>query len=499
MSLDPISLRVASHATAPEDAVKAGRARRVLPLLRRKHLLLCTLLIANAAAMEALPIFLDNLVGSIAAVLISVSAVLIFGEIVPQAIFLKYALPIGAVLSPGIWMLIVALSPLGWPLSKVIDAILGDGTHGTMYRRHELKELIGMHAGDAMIDDDDGDAGSAAQRRVAGMRAEIGRLQRLGLRQQYHAEDTEDGSADESVPTAVPSSFVGSAGTANGHMSSSSSSTSGNERRRRRRSTGHASSGGARGARSSTSSATARNGTHGEHVQRAAITADEARIIRSVLDMNSKLARDVMTPLSKLDALDADTRLDALTLRELRRQARQYFPVRRRRAGSSGGGGGGVTFAAAAAVGEGGASGIAGVLLATSLVGLTPSDSATLVEELLLPLTTLPDNTPVCAWLICASVSLIACTVQLYDALKLLRRDGQARMALVCDRYDNSKAIGILALDDILNTMLHVDDNDPPPVLDADVPDTPITLRKQHTPGYRANRRALRFDGLLGE
>lgn len=42
-----------------------------------------TLLLCNALAMEALPLFLDKVVPSAIAIVISVTAVLIFGEIVP--------------------------------------------------------------------------------------------------------------------------------------------------------------------------------------------------------------------------------------------------------------------------------------------------------------------------------------------------------------------------------------------------------------------------------
>lgn len=45
-----------------------------------KHLLLVTLLLCNAAAMEALPIFLDKMVPSYMAIALSVTAVLFFGE-----------------------------------------------------------------------------------------------------------------------------------------------------------------------------------------------------------------------------------------------------------------------------------------------------------------------------------------------------------------------------------------------------------------------------------
>ena len=57
--------------------------------------MLCTLLIGNAIAMEALPIFLDRMVGPIIAILLSVTCVLLFGEIIPQAVCSKYGVAIG--------------------------------------------------------------------------------------------------------------------------------------------------------------------------------------------------------------------------------------------------------------------------------------------------------------------------------------------------------------------------------------------------------------------
>ncbi|XP_028104429.1 DUF21 domain-containing protein At2g14520-like [Camellia sinensis] len=51
-----------------------------IKVVRKQHLLLCTLLICNAAAMETLPIFLDSLVTAWGAILISVTLILLFGE-----------------------------------------------------------------------------------------------------------------------------------------------------------------------------------------------------------------------------------------------------------------------------------------------------------------------------------------------------------------------------------------------------------------------------------
>ncbi|KAJ6369452.1 hypothetical protein OIU76_027807 [Salix suchowensis] len=88
-----------------EILIKAGQpqerknAEKILPIVKNQHLLLCTLLIGNALAMEALPIFIDALLPAWGAILISVTLILAFGEIIPQALCSRYGLSIGAKLS----------------------------------------------------------------------------------------------------------------------------------------------------------------------------------------------------------------------------------------------------------------------------------------------------------------------------------------------------------------------------------------------------------------
>jgi metal transporter CNNM len=55
-------------------------------VIAHHHWMLCTLLLCNAGCMEALPLFLDKLLPALYAILVSVSAVLFFGEIIPQAL-----------------------------------------------------------------------------------------------------------------------------------------------------------------------------------------------------------------------------------------------------------------------------------------------------------------------------------------------------------------------------------------------------------------------------
>nr|PNR53930.1 hypothetical protein PHYPA_007605 [Physcomitrium patens] len=145
MSLSLVDLEVLQKSGKPADQKHAGK---ILPVVRRQHLLLCTLLIGNALAMEALPIFLDSLVPAVGAILISVTLILLFGEIIPQAVCSRYGLAVGAAASPIVRLLLVVFFPIAYPISKLLDAILGK-KHGSLFRRSELKTLVDFHGDEA--------------------------------------------------------------------------------------------------------------------------------------------------------------------------------------------------------------------------------------------------------------------------------------------------------------------------------------------------------------
>ena len=56
--------------------------------------------------MEALPIFLDKMLPEIAAILLSVTFVLMFGEIIPQAVCSRYGMAIGYYSAPLVYILV---------------------------------------------------------------------------------------------------------------------------------------------------------------------------------------------------------------------------------------------------------------------------------------------------------------------------------------------------------------------------------------------------------
>merc|ERR1712137_304885 len=148
MSLDITNLKIIAKSG---DEKQQKYAKQIMPIVQNHHLLLVTLLTANAIAMEALPLFLDRLVGPVLAIILSVTLVLLFGEIIPQAICTRFGLAIGAVTSPLVWVLIVIFIPVGYPVSKVLDCVLGHDS-GTFYRRAQLKEMVGPHG--VMADQD---------------------------------------------------------------------------------------------------------------------------------------------------------------------------------------------------------------------------------------------------------------------------------------------------------------------------------------------------------
>ncbi|KAL8687254.1 MAG: hypothetical protein Q9218_006518, partial [Villophora microphyllina] len=128
------------------ESTERKNAASVLKLLKRgKHWVLVTLLLGNVITNETLPIVLDrSLGGGWPAVLGSTVLIVIFGEIIPQSICVRYGLPIGAWMSPLVLVLMYILSPVAWPTAKLLDRLLGED-HGTTYKKAGLKTLVTLH------------------------------------------------------------------------------------------------------------------------------------------------------------------------------------------------------------------------------------------------------------------------------------------------------------------------------------------------------------------
>ena len=143
MGQDEIYLQVI--ADSGEGSEKKN-AIKVLKLLNKgKHWVLVTLLVGNVITNETLPIVLDRSIGGgYAAAIASTVLVIIFGEIVPQSVCVRFGLPIGAWTAPFVLTLMWVFAPITYPIAKLLDRLLGED-HGTTYKKAGLKTLVTLH------------------------------------------------------------------------------------------------------------------------------------------------------------------------------------------------------------------------------------------------------------------------------------------------------------------------------------------------------------------
>uniref|UniRef100_A0A8C1UJQ1 Metal transporter n=1 Tax=Cyprinus carpio TaxID=7962 RepID=A0A8C1UJQ1_CYPCA len=139
MALDPMELRIVqSCGTSKEKKY----ARKIEPIRSKGNYLLCSLLLGNVLVNTTLTILLDDLIGSgLGAVVASTVGIVIFGEIVPQALCSRHGLAVGAntIMLTKFFMLLTF--PLSFPVSKLLDCILGQEI-GTVYNREKLVEML---------------------------------------------------------------------------------------------------------------------------------------------------------------------------------------------------------------------------------------------------------------------------------------------------------------------------------------------------------------------
>ncbi|XP_036450484.1 metal transporter CNNM4 isoform X2 [Colossoma macropomum] len=139
MALDPMELRIVQSCGTEKEK---RYARKIEPIRRKGNYLLCSLLLGNVLVNTTLTIFLDDLIGSgLGAVVASTVGIVIFGEIVPQALCSRHGLAVGAntILLTKFFMLLTL--PLSFPISKLLDYVLGQEI-GTVYNREKLVEML---------------------------------------------------------------------------------------------------------------------------------------------------------------------------------------------------------------------------------------------------------------------------------------------------------------------------------------------------------------------
>jgi len=118
LSIDDLVLELKNSTGTDEEKEQSNK---VLPILENRHWLLVTLLSMNAAAMEALPLALNKIMSEVMAVILSVSLVLAFGEVIPQAVCTGPSqIKIAAVVAP----LTKVLMWVSYPISLILILLL---------------------------------------------------------------------------------------------------------------------------------------------------------------------------------------------------------------------------------------------------------------------------------------------------------------------------------------------------------------------------------------
>mmetsp|Transcript_21978 Transcript_21978/g.54291 ORF Transcript_21978/g.54291 Transcript_21978/m.54291 type:complete len:701 (+) Transcript_21978:50-2152(+) len=148
MSLDKTGLEIVMGG---DDPISAGFAKKIFPVRENGNLLLCTLLLGNVAVNALLSIFLAAYTGGIIGFVSSTFLIVIFGEIVPQALCSRYALQIGARTVPLVKAIRVCLYIVAAPLAWVLDVALGRELAST-YSNAEMLKLLQIHVQENVLD-----------------------------------------------------------------------------------------------------------------------------------------------------------------------------------------------------------------------------------------------------------------------------------------------------------------------------------------------------------
>ena len=417
LSLDPLSLEIKRRTSTSVEERKWSST--LLPLLlghSKRHRLMVSLLLMNAIANEALPLFLDELLGrygKYASILVSVTLVLFFGEIVPSAFFTgPNQVEVSAKLVPLVKVVMAVLSPIAIPIAKLLDRVLHHGeeggdieedvTEGNYMNRGELGALVRIQY----------EAQLADQRRRKQVNTKL--LRTLPVHSSPRREHS-------NISTRSNTDSIGSS----------------------QRHTHHS-------IREIAKEITLANNTKPALKKMLSIHADEITMIEGALEMTVKIAADVCTPLRRVYALPRDTILDEDTCVSIWSRGFSRIPIYDSTTSED-------------AVVDGTSnnncgddiSGIMGVLLSRQLIVINPTEER--------PLATVPLVLPPC----------IHVSMHLVDLINMFqaaggRGKGGLHLAIVCakpeiatealERGDSipkdAGVVGIVTLEDVVEELL---------------------------------------------
>lgn len=144
-----------------DDEIRAEEARKVYTVRKNGNRLLCTLLLGNVAVNAFLSILMGEYFGGVVGLLGSTIMIVIFGEIVPQALCARYALQIGSRTVPLVRAIMFVMYPFSAPLAFVLNKTLGNELP-TTYSSAELSKLLQIHVKEGRFDQETAEAMTGA-------------------------------------------------------------------------------------------------------------------------------------------------------------------------------------------------------------------------------------------------------------------------------------------------------------------------------------------------
>jgi metal transporter CNNM len=138
MSLDVSELEILKRIGTVKER---SYANKIYPLRKRGNFLLCTILLGNVLVNSTSTLILGDLLSGIYAAFGSTILIVLFGEIIPQAACSKHGLAVGAHTRFITIFFMILTSPVSFPLSKILDFVLGKEIAAT-YNREKIRELM---------------------------------------------------------------------------------------------------------------------------------------------------------------------------------------------------------------------------------------------------------------------------------------------------------------------------------------------------------------------
>ncbi|KAL3985410.1 hypothetical protein ACH3XW_38520 [Acanthocheilonema viteae] len=149
LSFTSVAISELNIITRMGDAYKSRLAKNIIPVRKHLNWLICTFATANAIINCGLSLLLENFLEYISdgrlpflpLTLVTCIITVIFGELIPLAICNRRGLQVASKTRYITWFVMIALSPIAWPISKILDVVIGS-KGCEVYDRSKIEFLI---------------------------------------------------------------------------------------------------------------------------------------------------------------------------------------------------------------------------------------------------------------------------------------------------------------------------------------------------------------------